>query len=1196
MPSPVFLDPSGQRSVWVSRLGIALTIVVLIVGALFARTLMTLPFLPHRADASSEHRFRRTAFPFLSSRQEQLERFLSHRARVVLWNEIDGEKTVPAATGFSRAGRIPLAPAKAPSSTRLTPAKPIAAAFYATYQATGLNSLRANAGHLTHVMPEWLHLDASGGGLDLSDWNPKLSPHNRDVIKIARANGLKIQPILNNAHDGFFDAGRGALLLASAAKQEVLANRLRDWLVSQHFDGLNLDLENLSDADKARLPFFVGVLRRTFAPASLSLSVDVEADDAALALWNHVAQNSDFLVLMAYNEHDSSSPDPGAIASAKWSFDVLQNFKKVVPSDKIVMGISNYAYDWTRGQSTAQSLTYQSAISLARDYRRDTSPEKAIDFDTDALQTTFEYSDDAGRAHEVWMTDGASAFNQWKMAQKSGVRGAALWVLGSEDPSLWSFFDDDKMSAPPSAKGLETIHFPVEIGFQGKGEILTVHATPQDGARTVTIDENNGLCTDIEYSKYPSPYILKRSGYRPKAIALTFDDGPQAGYTEPILDILKQYHVPGTFFMIGNNAERFPNLVRRVYDEGGEIGSHTFTHPNLGQVSDRRARLELNATQRAFESILGRSTILFRPPYNADAEPQTEAEVRPVALAAQMGYVTIGELIDPQDWNLNKNGVEGARTSDDLVKVILDEVHEASQPNGNNGNMLLLHDGGGDRSNTIAALREIIPQLKSEGYTFVSVSSLMNTTRDRVMPKITAREHLLVGLDRVVFNAVFWFENGLRLAFIAAIVLGLTRVLFVVPLALIAWKRDKKAETALSSTRMEDWPTVSVLVAAFNEEKVIARTIRSILDSEYARPFEVVVVDDGSRDGTFEEVEKQFADEPRVRLFRQENGGKASALNHAIRQATGEVLVCFDADTQIAPDAVALLARHFADPQVGAVAGNVKVGNRLNLLTRWQSIEYITSQNLDRRAYALLNAITVVPGAIGAWRRVAVTQAGGYTTDTLAEDMDLTWRIRRAGWKLATDSGALAWTEAPDTVKGFFNQRFRWAYGTLQCLWKHRGALGRYGWFGGLALPMLWLFQFVFQVVAPLVDLQILVSLLGFVNSKVASVVLHQDWQPFAQAKNDLATVLFFYAVFFAAELLGAIVAFVLDKERARQLVWLFPQRFVYRQLMYAVVWKSLWRALRGLPQGWGKLQRKGTVQTPNVKTPRVEEESVSAS
>jgi len=367
-----------------------------------------------------------------------------------------------------------------------------------------------------------------------------------------------------------------------------------------------------------------------------------------------------------------------------------------------------------------------------------------------------------------------------------------------------------------------------------------------------------------------------------------------------------------------------------------------------------------------------------------------------------------------------------------------------------------------------------------------------------------------------------------------------------------------------------------VVIAAFNEEKVIVRTIRAVLANRY-EPLDIIVVDDGSKDDTSGEVKRAFGNDPRVRLLRQENAGKAAALNRGMAEASGELIIALDADTLFAKDTIPKLVRHFADPVVGAVAGNVKVGNRINPLTYWQSIEYVTSQNLDRRAYAAINAVTVVPGAVGAWRRLAIAQAGGYTTDTMAEDMDLTWRIRRIGWRIETDSSALGYTEAPDSFVALFRQRFRWAFGTLQCLWKHRRAVGRYGWFGRVMLPSLWLFQVVFQVLSPLVDVQILWTLSNVVRAYLRGR-LDQDWQPFPQAMTSLYLVGFMYAFFFVVELLGAIVAYRLDREDPRVLIWLFWQRFLYRQLMYAVLLKSLKTALSGIRTGWGKLDRKGTV------------------
>ena len=358
------------------------------------------------------------------------------------------------------------------------------------------------------------------------------------------------------------------------------------------------------------------------------------------------------------------------------------------------------------------------------------------------------------------------------------------------------------------------------------------------------------------------------------------------------------------------------------------------------------------------------------------------------------------------------------------------------------------------------------------------------------------------------------------------------------------------------------------------------RTLESV-SAQTVLPALWIVVDDGSTDGTSAALNTAFGDDARVRLLRQANAGKATALNRAVAAARGAILVMFDADTAVAPGAVGCLVRHFADPRVAAVAGNVKVGNRINALTHWQSIEYVSAQNLDRRANAMLNGVTVVPGAIGAWRRAAIQSVGGFLTDTLAEDMELTWRLRRAGWRITADMDAIAHTEAPATLGQLLKQRHRWAFGSLQVLFKHRGVLFRYGWFGWVAVPSVWLFQVLFQTLGPLVDLQMLYTLARFVDSTVVRVALHQDWQPLPGATHALLQAGFFYAVYFALDLVAALVAFRLDREPLRDLWWLFWQRFVYRQTMYYVLWKSFVSAAKGRRTGWGTLRRMGTVRLP---------------
>jgi cellulose synthase/poly-beta-1,6-N-acetylglucosamine synthase-like glycosyltransferase len=310
-----------------------------------------------------------------------------------------------------------------------------------------------------------------------------------------------------------------------------------------------------------------------------------------------------------------------------------------------------------------------------------------------------------------------------------------------------------------------------------------------------------------------------------------------------------------------------------------------------------------------------------------------------------------------------------------------------------------------------------------------------------------------------------------------------------------------------------------------------------------------------------------------VRLLTLPNAGKANAVNSGLKHATGDIVVALDADTQFESTTISRLARWFADPAVGAVAGNAKVGNRVNMITRWQALEYVTAQNLERRALAALDCITVVPGAVGAWRRAMLAELGGFPSDTLAEDQDLTIAVQKAGYRVIFDADAIAWTEAPDTLKGLARQRFRWAYGTLQCLWKHADVLFRpkYGALGIVALPQVWLFQIILSAISPLVDF-------AFVWQTVATL---SDWLQHGAAANEdnLVQMQVYYALFLGTDLAACACAFALEKKEQWSLLWwLALQRFGYRQLMYYVVIKSIIAAVSGPFVGWGKLERKATV------------------
>lgn len=1157
MEIQVFLDPTGRRKRWVRRLSGILLFLIAGLGTGFVLSLMV-PALLSGQQRMEDHS---ALLPHRVSRRAALRRYLYRRERSRLLRSIAAQQTTSVNALPKTASRI-------------------IASFYAPWQETGLHTLKAGANHLTHLFPVWLRLTPEGTDIDWSQSSLQQVPLNAEVIAIAQRANLQIHPVLSNAGDSGFDTQRVHRLLHDRLAMKRVAGKLRNWLRKNRYQGLNLDFESMMAGDYPALVQFVEYLHQELASDRLQLSVDIEAS-LPVGIIRQIAESADFIVLMLYDEHYQTGA-PGAIASIRWTEQTLQAVLAHVPPQKVVVGLANYAYDWAEGQP-AEVLSFSQALMRARASHPNEPPEKVIDFDPMALNATFEYWDGAGHRHEVWMLDAISFYNQWQIARRFGVRGVSLWVPGLEDPSVWQLLNPHQLDRPDSSL-LRTVHYPFDIEFDGEGEILALESAPSMGERAIEIDKRSRLCTDVVYQRYPSPYLIRRWGYHPKAIALTFDDGPDPRYTPAILDILKQYNIKATFFIIGLNGEYYPWLVRRLWEEGHEIGNHTFTHPNMSLVSEWRAKLELNTTQRLLQSLLGRSTYLFRPPYDADAEPTKAAEICPIVIATSMGYTTIGELIDPTDWKTEIRRADGrthSRTGQEIAQDVLRQLAERK------GNVILFHDGGGERSATVDALRILIPELQRRGYRFVTVSSLMGMSRQQVMPQVHGEEKWVAGIDLLTFNLMYWGHTVLVVLFYAGILLGVGRLACVVPLAL--WGVRRVRMTPLHEG--DGNPLISVLIAAYNEQPVIARTLQAILASNYPH-LEIVVVDDGSTDGTAEEVMRHFGEDPRVRLLVQSNQGKGAALNQAIKAAQGDILVCLDADTLLAPEALARLVRHFADERVGAVAGNIRVGNPETVLTTWQMIEYTISQNLDRRAGAVLNAVFVVPGALGAWRKQAIEQVGGYETDTLAEDMDLTWRVRIAGWRIENEPYAVAYTEAPTTLRAFLKQRFRWSFGTLQCLWKHRKALFRYGWFGWVLLPSVWLFQVLFQLVAPFMDMQVLWALGLVLGGWIqAGLVLHA-WLPSPGWFAPLAAIGLFYGLFYLLELGAAWIAFRLDGAPRRMLIWLFWQRLVYRFLLNWVMLRAIGSALAGTRQGWGKLRRHGLLVAPDGKSRTVHTKS----
>lgn len=1033
--------------------------------------------------------------------------------------------------------------------------RPLYVGFYVPWDESSTFSLQRHIGDLDWLAPVWVTVTGP-----THQFNVLPDRNGRAVINSATHRPL-ILPVVQNFANGQVDPAGAQSLLADPGARRHFLDQLEPFLIANHASGAVFDLENLDRIGQVNYLQLLREARLRFAKRGWLVTVAVPVEQP----WDlrRFAAVADKLFIMAYDEHSNDGP-AGPIASQQWWASVVAAAVRQIPRDKVIVTIANYAYDWHDGGGDPENVEEAWVDSGDSD-----APPV---FDRLAANSTFAYDDENGHAHTVWMLDAASAFNELTLLDRAGIRDVGLWRLGAEDPALWSIFGRT-VRLPRSANGLLNLAQGTNVDIEGPGEILRITALPTPGERKLTFGPN-GLLANVDFVRVPRPYTITRTGYRPGLVALTFDDGPDARWTPQILDILKAMHVPATFFIVGENALTERGLLERMIREGHEVGSHTYTHPNLATVDNTRTLFELNATQRLFQAFTGRTLKLFRAPFFGDAEPTTADEILPVWDAQNRGYVSVGLHVDSEDWQ--RPGVPT------IVNNVLTRILTASPSCNDNSesqcsrNVVLLHDSGGDRSQTIAALPIIVNALRARGYSFVPVSELAGLSPDQAMPPLSRSDHLAARVDLALFESLGFGIRALGFLFALAITLGIARALVLTGLGLLsAWKDMRQRRPPIDPEVF-----VSVLIPAFNEERVIERSVIHVLSSENVQ-LEVIVIDDGSTDHTSEIVEKSFANDPRVRLIKLENGGKARALNHGLAVAKSEIVIALDADTQFEPHTIARLARWFAvDERLAAVAGNAKVGNRINLVTKWQALEYITAQNLERRALAWLGAMTVVPGAVGAWRKQAILEVGGYPPETLAEDQDLTIAVQRHDWNVAYDQTAVAWTEAPQTLRQLARQRFRWAFGTIQCVWKHKRVMAD-GWPRGLAfagLPQTITFQLLFALISPIIDLALILNIFW----TVTSIQEHG----YTAVKGDLQHVALFWILFGAIDLTAGLIAFALERrENWRLLVWLVPQRFGYRQVMYYVVIKAVIQALRGPRVGWSSIARSGQVHVAAKKS-----------
>nr|WSY52628.1 bifunctional polysaccharide deacetylase/glycosyltransferase family 2 protein [Streptomyces sp. NBC_00886] len=699
-----------------------------------------------------------------------------------------------------------------------------------------------------------------------------------------------------------------------------------------------------------------------------------------------------------------------------------------------------------------------------------------------------------------------------------------------------------------------------------------------------------------------------------KTIVLTFDDGPNPTYTPTVLKILKKYDVPGTFFLVGSMVSRYPTIVKQMVSQGEEVGIHTFTHVDLSYQSDARIKREMEQTQLALAGAAGITTTLFRAPYSSETDAIDNYSYPVYKKLGADGYTSVFVDTDSDDWKqpgvskiikwATPSGTSGSsvlfhdaggvrsQTMKALPKYIekmkakgytFTTVSGAIAKNNSGRPVTSTGAAAGTSTGTVEAGKQPsggptagTQPTGAPGGSETTVGSAVGGaggTGGGNNGNGTRQTSVLQGAHSEATGMTLYEGKALIYAVGVAewVVPGLAAGLTVVGVAVMSrfgmMLILARRHYGQRNKRRFSWgPTVTrpvtVIVPAYNEKECIANTLESLAKSTH--PIEIIVVDDGSSDGTSEiarEAARSFGMD-NVRVIRQENAGKPAALNNGVRSASYDIVVMMDGDTVFEPDTVRQLVQPFADPEVGAVAGNAKVGNRNTIIGAWQHIEYVMGFNLDRRMYDLLRCMPTIPGAIGAFRREAVLQVGGMSEDTLAEDTDITIAMHREGWRVVYQEHARAWTEAPASLKQLWSQRYRWSYGTMQALWKHRKSLtdkGPSGRFGRVGMPLVVIFQIITPIFAPLIDV-----------FTVYSMIFVDFW----------ASLAMWFAVL-AIQLFCAAYAFRLDREKYRYLLMMPLQQLAYRQMMYLVLIHSSITALTGGRLRWQKLKRTGEVGTP---------------
>lgn len=994
-------------------------------------------------------------------------------------------------------------------------------------------SVKRSCGVIDVLVPDWITIAEERQGLRVDVANDDTRMPLEEQVPLAATPmevmpriQLETLPVGSNVASKFEDDTMRVSLAPSlmTALREVGA------------DGACLDVSQFPDGTSASMVPFVTGFQSMLAKDGLRSCVILGSDDDSWLQSKAVSAFDHVIVKAFYEPWVGSAPRP--LSEDTWfSGNVERALEHIEPAN-LVVAIGNFSAKWETGVPMPVRLPFGEAMAALSE----SGAELAYSSEVSGSYAAFR--SDEGRRQNLWMLDAASLHNQLLQLEDLGVASVGIWSLGYEDPGVWALLAAENRVQTFNHPNLTSVLVEDYVRYTGAGAALRVAERPQLGFRTFDISPETGRVTGQEYTRYPRPYTMERYGQtKPNELVLTFDDGPHAEYTTRILDTLKETETPAAFFVLGQSVMAEPDVLKRIYDEGHEIGAHSFSHPRMDRISDARTALEHDLTDRIIASAIGHSAMLYREPFLRSGGPISGDRIPALETVQANGSVIYGMDVVPKDWM--------GLSSDEIATYVIEEVLAG------NGNVILLHDGGENREASVEALPVIIRELRALGYEFTTVSQALGIPTSDLMPQAGGA---LPVFDKMSFAIASGTFNGIVVAFWVVLVIGVVRSAMILMLAMLRRRH--------SSAPNGDKPKVAVVIPAFEEEAAIGNCIESVLASDYEN-FEIVVVNDGSLDNTLNEI-FEFKHKKNVRFIIQPNQGKWAALNRALLSLDADIAVCIDADTQIQPDAVSKLAEHFSDPKIGAVAGKIAVGNRVNLLTRMQALEYLTAQNFDRRAFDAINGILVVPGALGAWRVSALRQIGYFCNDTLTEDSDLTIAMNRAGYRVVYDERAVAITEAPQTVRGLLAQRLRWSLGMFQAAWKHKRAIREGRGIGLISIPDMFIFGYLFPLLAPVADIFVIVLAYNYFQGA-------WDGDVGTAPQRVSPNLLWAFLALPVAEFLIAAFAVVTDKtaKLSMLLVWPF-QRIFYRPLLYFTVFRALFRAISGSLAAWGRSKRQG--------------------